>query len=101
MLPTPPALPPDEDHGAVGGNEVRLVDAGAFFLVAHNRLNAGGNARIRSPVVQQTAQVMVKGGEQAGTDFAVRSDPDARAVAAEGDGNRRDDADLGRAVGEA
>ena len=66
----------------------------AGFLLPNHALEPFGDLIIRRARAQVRAQVVLGHTEQTGADLAVRSQPDAIAVAAKGLADRRDDSDL-------
>src|SRR5579885_2689401 len=92
----------DENHGAVGRNEIGLVDAMAGFLFEDDGADAGGDVLVRGAFAQEPAQIVILPAEKAGAKFTVGGETNARAEAAEGlrDGSNETDF-AGGAVGEA
>src|SRR5262249_50093030 len=70
----------------------------AVLARAPDRRDALGELRVGLAGAQRRLQVTARGREQARVQVAVRGEPRARAVAAERLADRRDDADLARAV---
>src|SRR5579863_8710381 len=94
-------LAADKDHGAGGRLEAGLVDAVAGFFFGDHGANAFLDVVVCRAVAERGAEVVVVLAEEAGADLAVGGEADARTVAAEGLGDRSDQADFaGRAVGE-
>src|SRR5258708_24844808 len=95
-------LSADEDHGARGLDETGLVDAVALFLFHDNRADVGDQIVVRGSLTQQGPQIVVLLAKQAGAELAIGGEPDARAMATERLGHRRDQTDFARcALGEA
>src|SRR6266487_7186977 len=89
--PIPP-LAADLGHSARGLDEVGLVDAVAPLL-AGDRVEVALRDRVVGRAgAQRCAKVVFGGGEQAGSDLAVRGHADAVALGAEGARDRGDDA---------
>src|SRR5579863_2274239 len=73
----------------------------AFFFFVDDRANVSGNVVIAGAFAEQGAEIVIVLAEQAGADFSVGSETDARAVAAERLSDRGDEADFsGGAIGE-
>src|SRR5260370_3142186 len=67
-----------------------------------NRANVSGQALVGGSFTQQRPQIMIVLAEKTGAELAVGSQPDARAMTAEGLCHRCDEADFaGRAIGKA
>src|ERR1700690_1806780 len=92
------ALSADVDHRARSGNEARLADMMALFLVIDRLANECGQLFIAGAVAHERREIMLAHREQAGADLAVGGDANAAAVSAEGVRHRSDDADLADAV---
>src|ERR1044071_2925584 len=92
----------DEAHRAGGLLEVGLVDVVARLLLVDERADVVGELFARRAGAEDFAQGVFGLGEEAGSYLAVGREAHARARAAEGLGDGRDDAYLaGRAVREA
>ena len=66
----------------------------AFFLFHDNRADIGNQILVGGSFAEQSAQVMIVLAEEAGAELAVGGQPDAGAMAAEGLGDRGDEANL-------
>src|SRR5882757_5198724 len=87
-------LAADVDHAAAGLEEAGLADVVAGFLLRDDVANVAGEVIVRTTAVEHAVEIVVGLGKEAGADLAVRGEPDAAAGAAEGAGDRRNDADL-------
>src|SRR6266436_2832057 len=95
-------LSPDEYHGAGGWYETRLIDSMPLLFFRDNRANVSGQVLVGGSFTQQRPQIMIVLAEKTGAELAVGSQPDARAMTAEGLCHRCDEADFaGRAIGKA
>src|SRR5260370_37250281 len=73
-----------------------------LFFFHDNRADVGDQILIGRTFAEKRPKVMIFLAEQAGPELAIGSQPDARAMAAEGLGHRGDEADFaGHAVGKA
>ena len=88
----------DVDHAAGGLEEAGLADVVAGLFALDDGANPLGEIVVGGAAVHETGEIVVGLGEEAGADFAVRGEADAAAVAAEGSGDGRDDADFAEAV---
>src|SRR6185437_12766661 len=93
-------LPTDGYHRARGGQETRLVDAMPFSFLRDDVANPLANFAVGRAVSQQRSQIVIVLAEEAGPQFAVGGQADARAESTKGLRHRRNQADLAAPVGE-
>ena len=84
-------------HRAGGFEESRLADVMPCLLLYGCTHDEGAQVFVGCSLAHLSVQVMFNVRKQAGANFAVGGEPDTAAGAAEGLGDRRDDADLGHA----
>src|SRR3954454_2435344 len=91
----------DGRHRALGLHEAGLVDVVLEFLAPHRVAHDALELRVAGAGAKRAAQIGLVEREQARAQPSVGREPDAVAVAAEGLGDRVDEADPALAVGEA
>src|SRR5579871_1306607 len=77
-------LSADVHHGAGRGHEVRLPNVMALFFALHNADDEIPQLIIGRASPQEATQIVIPNGEEAGANLAVRRQPDAAAMPAEG-----------------
>src|SRR5579863_2923343 len=94
-------LTADKHHSTRWRPEIGFVDAMTGFFFADHRTDVDSQILVAGILAQQAAQIMIFLAEQAGAQFSVGGQPNARAVSAERLTDRSDQADFaGRAVRE-
>src|SRR6266403_1585434 len=89
-------LSADEDHGAGRRYETGLIDVVPLFFFHDNRADIGDQIVVGRPFAEQRPQIVIFLAEQTGAKLAIRSQPDAGAMAAKGLRYRGNEANFAR-----
>src|SRR6266404_1137908 len=89
-------LSANKHHSTRRWYEIRLVDAVPLFLFHHHGADVCHQIFVGGAFAQQRAQIVILLAEQAGPQFTIGSQPDARTMSAEWLRNRSNQPDFSR-----